>query len=323
MRNRRFLAGLALVCVTSCALADTLKLKSGGALTGVVIQEDAETVTLAFEYGTTTLYRSDIVSIEREALPASSGSRKGTAPGGSSAASTRLPGWSATITKLSQHKWATKLHQIPATVIDVGVMRNVPYMSYRCATNYEINVYGDPDSPAGVEIGILGDLLRQPEAKRRCLEFITSVLSNESDRKIIGALDLSQDVITRNGLTFEITPETAEDAYGGWWVSVYDEGSLDKARASDKEVQDISVARTEEKKSAPTKPSPQPKASGSGGSSSSANSATPAPGWSDSDMKSARATRSTAKATPSSGRVYVRGYYRKNGTYVSGHSRRR
>lgn len=321
-----FVAVFSVLLISSTADADTLKLKTGGSLTGVVIQEDSDTVTLAFEYGTTTLYRKDIVSIERAAVPASSGPRKGTKTSAPSTSTGRIPNWSGSIAKLSQNKWATKLHQIPATVIDVGVMRNVPYMSYRCANNFEWNVYGDPDAPAGVEIGILGDLLQQPEAKRRCIEFVTSLLSNESDRKVVAALDLEKDVITRNGLTFEITPETAEDAYGGWWISVYDESALDSARASEKEVQEISVNRSTEKtESVARKPDPKTKTAESGEVSASGEreNRDTVTGWSGSDMKYARAAKSTTKSTSSNGRVYVRSYYRKDGTYVRGHTRRR
>lgn len=65
------------------------------------------------------------------------------------------------------------LVQIPATVIDKGVLRNVPYKSYR-AGDYEVNVYGDPDQPARVEIGVYRSLLTSQDAKHNCVDFLTS-----------------------------------------------------------------------------------------------------------------------------------------------------
>ena len=62
---------------------------------------------------------------------------------------------------------------------------------------------------------------------------------------------LDADKKVRDGLTFEITPPTAEDAYGGWWVSVYDEKALDRSRASEDEMARITTTRTAVKESKP------------------------------------------------------------------------
>jgi hypothetical protein len=62
---------------------------------------------------------------------------------------------------LGKQPWITSLRQIPATVVDKGVMRNVPYLSFQSG-DYELNVYGDPDNPAGVEIGIHRRLRLRP-----------------------------------------------------------------------------------------------------------------------------------------------------------------
>ncbi len=66
--------------------------------------------------------------------------------------------------------WGKGQKQIPSTVIDAGVLRDIPYLSYR-AGSYEVNVYGDPAAPACFEIGIHKELLhrvhvRQPVSQR-------------------------------------------------------------------------------------------------------------------------------------------------------------
>ena len=146
--------------------------------------------------------------------------------------------------------WGKTLAQIPSTVIDKGVLRNIPYLSYK-AGDYELNVYGDPAAPAGVEIGVTKDLLKSLGAKKTCVDFIAGLLEDPEDKKLLGALKLEVDKKVRNGLTFEITPPTAEDAYGGWWVSVYDEAALDRSRASEDEMAKITVSKTAVKDAKP------------------------------------------------------------------------
>jgi hypothetical protein len=183
--------------------------------------------------------------------------------------------------------WAGGLQQIPATVIDKGVLRYVPYQSFR-AGDYELNVYGDPDRPAGLEIGLHEGLLRSAPAKAGCVEFMAAVLNVPADRAVLKSLKTTQDTKERAGLTFEVTPETADDAYGGWWVSVYDKAALDQARASPPELARITV------------PKEAPQTSDTG------------PVWTPAQQ---------ALSRPGANSVYVQGYVRKNGTYVQGHMR--
>jgi hypothetical protein len=146
--------------------------------------------------------------------------------------------------------WGRTLGQIPSTVIDKGVLRNIPYLSYR-AVDYELNVYGDPAAPAGIEIGVHKELLKSVGAKKTCVDFLRDLLDDPEDKKLIASLKLDADKKVRDGLTFEITPPTAEDAYGGWWVSVYDEKALDRSRASEDEMAKITTTRTAVKESKP------------------------------------------------------------------------
>ncbi|MEX0716524.1 MAG: hypothetical protein WD066_08055 [Planctomycetaceae bacterium] len=308
---RAFLVGVALLCVPAAGRADSITLGSSGSLECVVLQDDATHVTVLYQSSVLRMNRSSVRSIQKEVQKPDSASAK-------SDRNSRLPQFRSALVAMGGKKWATELRQIPATVIDVGVLRHVPYKSIRCGTNYEFNLYGDPDEPAAFEIGIHKNLLTDEQAKRNCLEFIGGFLS-ESDRAILAAMNLEADSVVRNGLTLEITPPSAEDAYGGWWVSVYDEKKLDALRATDQELGSITVANRVE----------------SGGSStqrtsSRSGSALPADHdelerlqeWTADDLRQARAPRPTpASTTPSSGLVYVRGYYRKDGTYVRPHTR--
>ena len=280
-------------------------LTSGGAIEGTVLQENAANLLVKMNYGTITVPRAIVKKVDKTAVPVAAAAPT-TSPSGAASAK-RIPDWNAVIQPLARQAWATGLVQIPATVIDKGVMRAVPYNSYRCGMDYEVNVYGDPDAPAGIEIGIYRGLLKDPQAKANCIAFVAAILGDRTDAGIVRAANLSKDLITRDGLTIEVTPETAEDAYGGWWVSVYDEKSLDKARASDKELQDITVAR-----------GGKPAAPAAGGATASAAPAT-IYDWQSSDIQRSRPPASASDA--SGGRVCVRAYTRQDGTYVQAHTR--
>jgi hypothetical protein len=87
-------------------------------------------------------------------------------------------------------------------------------------------------------------------------------------------------------------------------VSVYGEPELDKVRASDKELKAITVSKESvaEKKTA-TKPL--------------ASDDEQLGQWNGDDLRYAR----SGKSKSSGGSVYVRGYTRKDGTYVQPHTR--
>lgn len=216
------------------ALADTFVLSDGRTLIGTPLQTNGNNLLILGEYGTLNCPRDLVRQVQPTAdAPSPIGSGE------------RLSTFRQTLLLLSQQTWASNLRQIPATVIDAGVMKNVPYLSFRCGGNYEVNVYGDPANPAGVEIGISGNLTRDPLAKSRCERFLNSLLNDAADMNVISKLDWSKDLKVRDGLTFEVTPADAPDAYGAWWISVYSEPALNLSRASDAEIVQITTPRNE------------------------------------------------------------------------------
>jgi hypothetical protein len=127
---------------------------------------------------------------------------------------------------------------VAATVIEQGALRHVPYLSYRSGP-VEVNVYGDPEAPAAVEIGISGE----PQRRAALRDALAGVLPKDSDRDAVKALDLAGGKAVRDGLTFEVTPETAPDAYGGWWVTVSDAAALERARATSADLKELETPR--------------------------------------------------------------------------------
>lgn len=150
---------------------------------------------------------------------------------GSTPPAPRLPSAATAVERLAG--FAPGLAPIPATVIEKGPLRDVPYLSYR-AGDVEVNAYGDPDQPACLEIGIFGDASKRPAARDAMAALLGADLSG---------LKMARDKRVVNGLTIEITPETAEDAYGAWWVSVYDAAALDAQRAGEDEKKGLTAER--------------------------------------------------------------------------------
>lgn len=279
--------------------ADIVVLQSGQVVTGTVLQQDGDGTLLKLEYGTFRYLPFQVKDVRKE-----SAKRIVATQGGQ-----RIRDWGSIVETLAKEKWAHELKQIPATVIDTGVLHNVPYISFRCnSEGYEINIYGDLDDPAGVEIGTLNYLLKNEEAKSNCAKFIAAILVNDDDKEKIRTLNIfGKDVKQFDGLTFETTLPSEPDSYGGWWISVYDPAALGKARASGKELLAITEPRLTSKPQAAITPT----------ASLSPNSL---PAWSSSDLSFARPTL-TGPSGGDGGSVYVRGYYRKDGTYVHAYTR--
>ena len=271
--------------------ADVVIFQSGNIATGKVLQQDDEGVLIQMDYGTFRYPPSIVKDVRKEAA----------GPATNSLAAQRISNWATIISQLATNGWAHELTQIPATVIDNGIFQDVPYISFRCNTGgYEINIYGDLDNPAGVEIGAIKYLVKNNEAKSNCVNFLCSVLANDDDKKVVRSLSWNpKDLQKTNGMTFETTLPSEPDSYGGWWVSVYDENELTSARASGAELLSITQPRI--------KPKAQPIATVST--------------WSDRDISYSRP--SASKRSSDGGAVYVRGYERKNGTYVQPYYRQR
>lgn len=278
-----------LVCET--LNADVVILKFGNIAAGKVLQEDSEGVQVQTATGTIHYPISMVEFVNKVE---------------SQITTNRIPSWVNIVSQLTTNEWAHEFKQIPATVIDNGILKNVPYISFRCNSGgYEINIYGDLEKPACVEIGAITYLVKSGLAKSNCVDFICSVLKNEDDKRIVRGLEWNRkDIQKTNGWTFEVTLPDEVDSYGGWWISVYNEDELQSARASGAEL--LSITQPKIKPAIETTAVNPP----------------PSYNWSDQDI-STYSRPSQTDYSDEGGQVYVNGYYRKNGTYVRGYWRRR
>ena len=125
----------------------------------------------------------------------------------------RLPAMEAVVKAAQAQPWGAELKQIPATVIEVGELASVPYLSF-AGDNVELNIYGDPAKPAGIEVGTKNE---SPEFRAALKTFIGGLL-NEADRKPLDTIPEGKEAVA-DGMSLEITPPTAPDGFGAWWVT--------------------------------------------------------------------------------------------------------
>jgi hypothetical protein len=215
--------------------ADVVVLQNGSVITGNVLQQDGSGVLIQMDSGTYRFPLSAVSDVKKEAAAAPHVSNNGK----------RIPDWAQIVSLLANNGWAQGLKQVPATMIESGVWKNVPYVSFRCASGgYEVNIFGDLNNPAAVQIGAMSYLCNNAEAKSNCVNFICSVLASTDARKMVRALNWSRKDTQKNaGMTFETVLPGEWGSYGGWWVSVYNDGALANAQASETELLAITQPR--------------------------------------------------------------------------------
>jgi hypothetical protein len=219
--------------------ADTVVFSNGRTLSGTVVRTNGDDVLIVTDFAAFNFSRGSIKEINVEQAESVEPS-----------STNRLAAFKVALALLAKQPWAADLRPIPATVIDKGILRNVPYTSFRCGDDYEVNIYGDLEHPAGIEVGVYRKLLEDASAKKNCLNLTTEFLGRPEDKEFVRGLSTDKDLKTKDGLTFEITPPSAEDAYMGWWVSVYSESLLNGSRASEDEMKRISIPKAEAEREA-------------------------------------------------------------------------
>jgi hypothetical protein len=268
----------------------SMTLKNGQKIEGTLLSDQDGHSVVQVGYGSVTVTTGEVASVEKTGTVPAPGPGDG-----------RLSRWDHCLHVVAAGG-SQALTQVPATVIDLGILKNVPYLSHRRG-DVELNIYGDPERPACLEIGLYRGGMSLAERKA-CLDTICRLLGDPADREAVRSLGLEKGRLHRQGMAFEVTPPTDKDAYGGWWITVYDEKALSQQRATDAELAAITVTPAQIKGAAraplaSTGHPPAPPA------------ANPLH-WKEHDLKSARSAPPTAQEP----RVYKRGVYRHDGAYV-------
>jgi hypothetical protein len=204
---------------------DSLVLKNGETVHGLIIKNSVDNVLMQEKYEERSYPKSEIVRILDEpdiGIAFTDLERKGS-----------LPSWRVIANDLRTHDAIKSLIQIPATAITIGDFKNVPYLSFRVNRDIEMNIYGDPSDPAGLELGIYGSRVGDSKLQHTLRAYIAGYLTTRAELAALYSLDFKGGLKKAGEITFEITPKTAPDAYGAWWISLYNVKALAQARLTD------------------------------------------------------------------------------------------
>ena len=204
---------------------DAVLLKDGSTHRGVIVKNTAEAVFLQERYQISEIPKSGIVRIfdgVDVGMEFTEAEKKGD-----------LPSWRVMVNDIRNNDAVKSLREIPATLIDNGYLKNVPYLSFRINDYIEMNVYGNPDDPAAIEFGVYGKLSSNDKLRRTLRSFLAGFLSSRSEVAAIYSIPFSGGEKNAGDFRLRITPPTAPDAYRGWWICLYNPKTLEAARVSD------------------------------------------------------------------------------------------
>ena len=221
-----WLLGLGVLALAGLSEADTLQFPSGGQIQGVILKDFEGTLTIHLKRGLVTVSKAEIASIVKDDEAVLRG--KG-----------RLAPWQACLRVLVARPWGPDLRPEPAQIIDSGPFKHVPYVTDRSG-HREFSIYGDPDEPAGLEIGLSKELASSPDARKEARDALRSLLALPKDQEVLGSMDLSKrGTSDREGLIFEMNEDANAKGEATWWLSVYSPAALDKIRLTDDDARKI------------------------------------------------------------------------------------
>jgi hypothetical protein len=206
-------------------MPDTIFMNDGKVLHGLILRNDAQKVTLQQKMGEVEIPKSGIRRIDDEAdvgVYFSDIVDLGT-----------LPPWRMIVQDLRTDDSIKSFRQIPATTIDNGYLKNIPYLSFRINDRVEMNVYGDPNHPVCIEYGIYERGNKITQFKKIVRAYLAGILTNRKEVGALYSLDEKGGQIKVGNFIFQVTPPDAPDTYGGWWIAIYDPARLEKARIPD------------------------------------------------------------------------------------------
>jgi hypothetical protein len=214
-------------------MPDTIFMSDGKVLHGLIVRNDAQKVTLQQKMGEVDIPKNCIRRIDDEgntgvyfADIVDSGT---------------LPPWRMIVQDLRTDDSIKSFRQIPATTIDNGYLKNIPYLSFKINERVELNVYGDPNHPVCIEFGIYERGKKITKFKKIVRAYLAGILTNRKEVAAIYSLDEKGGQIRAGHFVFRVTPPDAPDAYGGWWLSIYDPVRLEKARIPEAEYRKMTL----------------------------------------------------------------------------------
>ena len=227
------LLGCSLACALSPFEPDEVIMKDGKKYQGLIVKNSSKQIILEQQDGEITLLKSDVARIDdiKDDMIAFTG----LVPPG------QLPPWRMMLQDFKNNDGVTSFYQIPATRINHGYLKNIPYLSYAVNRFSEFDVFGNPDRPVCIAFGAYSPVLSKKKFQRIAREFIAGFLASRADIHTLYHLNLNGDEQRSGKFIFKVTPPLASGSHGAWWLSIYDPARLEKARVSDAKYKKITL----------------------------------------------------------------------------------
>jgi hypothetical protein len=210
------------VFLSSAAAMDQVMLKNGTRVSGTILAQSKDRVIMRVGEGNAVYSKKAIWRIYEDITDRPPETQVLTRD--------QLPPWWVPLSDLYHEDWVNGLKAIEAGPVEEEPLRFVPYLSFRANQIYEMNIYGNPTDPAGLEIGYYGNMwFHSRDAQKRCRQFLASYLTSLKQLQAVYRLNAGGGREEVSGMTIEITP----NAYGGWWIAVWNPAKLAAARCKD------------------------------------------------------------------------------------------
>ena len=205
---------------------DQIRLNDGTELRGLILQNTRDMVVLETDHGEARIPKDYIRRIDDapndEAIYADIVGKN------------ELPAWRSIVHDLRTHDSVRIFEQIPPTAIDNGLLRNIPYLSFRANEKFELNIYGKPQRPVAIEFGVYGAGRPDDRTRRIFREFIAGHLHSKDQIAALYSLSPEKRNARAGKLAFRLITPDDPDGYGGTWIVVYRPDAIAGARLSDK-----------------------------------------------------------------------------------------
>lgn len=204
---------------------DQIRMNDGTELRGLILQNTRDMVVLETEHGEARIPKEYIRRIDD-------------APNGEAifadiVGKNELPSWRSIVHDLRIHDSVRVFEQVPPTAIDSGLLRNIPYLSFRANEKWELNVYGKPENPVAIEFGVYGMAAPDDETRRTFREFIAGHLHSKEQIAALYSLGPDKRDAKAGKLAFRLIRPGDPDGFGGTWFVVYRPDAIEGARLSD------------------------------------------------------------------------------------------
>ena len=145
-----------------------------------------------------------------------------------------LPSWRSIVHDMRTYDGVRSFEQIPPTAIDNGLLRNIPYLSFKVNNHAELNVYGKPDNPVALEFGVYGRMRATEKERRMFREYIAGHLETKEQIAALYSLSSAKRDAQAGKLRFRLILPDDPDGYGGTWMVIYRPDQIAGARLGDR-----------------------------------------------------------------------------------------